>query len=163
MCRQENAQVTMETTSGWAFARLNWCQLSASLHSSLASTPGYNSDFIRGPDEGQRRNPRQLLELYDRFPSTYLMGELKINSRGNDGINHNFLASSLKKPWWISCLFLANFGPIHCLSRERNLQLTFGRLFNVSCDRCHKCKAKFSVLLKELVKFLLPLEGNIEP
>ncbi|KAK2119238.1 hypothetical protein P7K49_000624 [Saguinus oedipus] len=30
------------------FAPLNWCQLSASLHSSLASTPGYGSDFIRG-------------------------------------------------------------------------------------------------------------------
>lgn len=77
MHHQENTQVVMETTLLALGPLLRWTGVSFQLpHSSLASTPGYSSDFIRDPDEEQRRNPGQLLELYDHFPSTHLMGKL---------------------------------------------------------------------------------------
>lgn len=100
------------------FAPLNWCQLSASLHSSRASPPGYSSDFIRTLDEGQHRNLRQLPELCDHFPSIHLMGELKINSRGNDGINQDFLASSLKNA---AVFFQLILGPSIVLAGRDNI------------------------------------------
>lgn len=88
------------------FALLNWCQISASQHSSLCSRLGCNSDFIRNTAEGQHWNLRQLLGLYDCFLSAHLMGELIMNSRGNDAIHQDLLpASSSKKLWWTQLSF----------------------------------------------------------
>lgn len=99
MHHQENPQVVMETTLAHG-PLLRWTGVSFQPPCIPVWHPrGYSSDFIKGPDEGQRRNPRQLLELYDRFPSTHLMAQLEINSGGNGGINQDFLASSSKNLW----------------------------------------------------------------
>lgn len=77
MHHQENTQVVMETTLAQS-PLLRWTGVSFQppcipvWHQPQATT----QDFIRGPDEEQHRNLRQLLELYDHFPSTHLMRKL---------------------------------------------------------------------------------------
>lgn len=159
MHHQENTQVVMETTLAKALCSVEL--VSASLPAFQSGiTPATAQTSLGTLDEGQHRNLRQLPELCDHFPSIHLMGELKINSRGNDGINQDFPGIFLEE---CSCLFLANFRPIHCLSREITLQLTFGRLFKVSYNKCHKCRAKISSVPQRIDKILLPREENIKP
>lgn len=68
-----NLQVVMETTLAQG-PLLRWTGVSFQTPCiPVWHQPGYHSDFIKGPDEGQHRNPRQSLELYDCFQSTHLM------------------------------------------------------------------------------------------